>query len=60
MDKQPNLKAGLRDYVIKKAPNKARGAGFLDIFGEPDDGGSGMSMSATPQPAAEAVTSTVS
>jgi len=60
VDKQPNLKAGLRDYVIKKAPNKARGAGFLDIFGEPDDGGSGMSMSATPQPVAEAVASTVS
>ena len=32
--KQPSLKAGLRDYVTKKATNKARVAGFLDIFGE--------------------------
>jgi symplekin len=38
VDKQPSLKSGLRDYVTKKAPNKARVAGFLDIFGEPDDG----------------------
>ncbi|KAF6752970.1 Symplekin tight junction protein C terminal-domain-containing protein [Ephemerocybe angulata] len=34
VDKQPSLKAGLRDHVMKKAPNKARVAGFLDIFGE--------------------------
>ncbi|KAL1745870.1 Symplekin tight junction protein C terminal-domain-containing protein [Schizophyllum fasciatum] len=32
--KQPSLKAGLREYVTKKATNKARVAGFLDIFGE--------------------------
>ncbi|KAF8636400.1 hypothetical protein AX17_003582 [Amanita inopinata Kibby_2008] len=38
VDKQPSLKSGLRDYVTKKAPNKARGAGFLDIFGEPGEG----------------------
>jgi symplekin len=34
VDKQPSLKSGLRDYVTKKAGNKARVAGFLDIFGE--------------------------
>jgi len=34
VDKQPSLKSGLRDYVMKKAGNKARVAGFLDIFGE--------------------------
>lgn len=34
VDKQPSLKAGLRDYVTKKAPNKARVSGFLDIFSE--------------------------
>ncbi|KAI0050978.1 hypothetical protein FA95DRAFT_1555019 [Auriscalpium vulgare] len=34
VDKQPNLKSGLRDYVIKKAGNKARVAGFLEIFGD--------------------------
>ncbi|KDR80507.1 hypothetical protein GALMADRAFT_264472 [Galerina marginata CBS 339.88] len=48
VDKQPSLKSGLRDYVTKKAPNKARGAGFLDIFGEPDEGAAAVS---TPQPA---------
>jgi len=49
VDKQPSLKAGLRDYVTKKAPNKARGAGLLDIFGEPDD----KSGAGTPQPTSE-------
>ncbi|KAJ7733250.1 Symplekin tight junction protein C terminal-domain-containing protein [Mycena maculata] len=34
VDKQPSLKSGLRDYVTKKATNKARVAGFLDIFAE--------------------------
>lgn len=34
VDKQPSLKAGLREYVTKKAPNKARVSGFLDIFSE--------------------------
>lgn len=36
VDKQPSLKAGLREYVTKKAPNKARVAGFLDLFGDSD------------------------
>ena len=36
VDKQPSLKAGLREYVMKKAGNKARVAGYLDIFGEDD------------------------
>ncbi|KAF9245242.1 Symplekin tight junction protein C terminal-domain-containing protein [Melanogaster broomeanus] len=36
VDKQPGLKSGLREYVTKKAGNKARVAGFLDIFGEDD------------------------
>ena len=35
-DKQPALKAGLREYVMKKAGNKARVAGLLDIFAEND------------------------
>ncbi|KAF8074984.1 Symplekin tight junction protein C terminal-domain-containing protein [Lyophyllum atratum] len=37
VDKQPSLKSGLRDFVTKKAPNKARVAGFLDIFGDPEE-----------------------
>ena len=42
LDKQPGLKAGLRTYVIKKAPSKARGPNFTEIFGEApeDDSGS--------------------
>ncbi|KAF7309707.1 LIM-domain-containing protein [Mycena indigotica] len=37
VDKQPGLKAGLRDFVMKKAPNKTRVPGFLDIFGESEE-----------------------
>ncbi|KAF9462864.1 Symplekin tight junction protein C terminal-domain-containing protein [Collybia nuda] len=37
VDKQPSLKSGLRDYVTKKATNKARVAGFLDIFSESEE-----------------------
>ncbi|KAJ2915453.1 hypothetical protein MD484_g4945, partial [Candolleomyces efflorescens] len=47
VDKQPSLKAGLRDYVTKKAPNKARVAGFLDIFGDSN----ANSTTQTPVPA---------
>jgi len=36
VDKQPSLKSGLREYVMKKNTNKARVAGLLDIFGEDD------------------------
>jgi len=54
VDKQPSLKSGLRDYVTKKAPNKARGAGFLDIFGEPEEGNA-ASASATPTPTPQPV-----
>lgn len=35
-DKQPSLKAGLREYVMKKAGNKARVGKLLDIFSEDD------------------------
>ncbi|KAJ8521574.1 hypothetical protein ONZ45_g1743 [Pleurotus djamor] len=49
VDKQPSLKSGLRDYVTKKAPNKARGAGYLDIFGDGDD-----SANTTPTPSSPA------
>ncbi|KAH7914854.1 Symplekin tight junction protein C terminal-domain-containing protein [Hygrophoropsis aurantiaca] len=52
VDKQPSLKSGLRDYVTKKAPNKARVAGFLDIFGEEENE---VSVPTTPTEAAMAV-----
>lgn len=55
VDKQPSLKSGLRDYVTKKATNKARVAGFLDIFGESEESGrpednTAHSLSAPPPP----------
>ncbi|KAF8159678.1 Symplekin tight junction protein C terminal-domain-containing protein [Crassisporium funariophilum] len=56
VDKQPSLKSGLRDYVTKKAPNKARVAGFLDIFGEPEE----SNTVSTPQPTPEIDASTPS
>ncbi|KAI0820808.1 Symplekin tight junction protein C terminal-domain-containing protein [Trametes gibbosa] len=49
VDKQPGLKAGLREYVMKKGTNKARVAGYLDIFGE-DDSGTGKEASPAPVP----------
>nr|GAT46745.1 predicted protein [Mycena chlorophos] len=50
VDKQPGLKAGLRDYVMKKAPNKTRVAGFLDIFGEAEDSSAAPTPTPTPPP----------
>jgi symplekin len=47
VDKQPSLKSGLREYVMKKSGNKARVAGFLDIFGEDD---SNINPGTLPQP----------
>ncbi|KAH9846038.1 Symplekin tight junction protein C terminal-domain-containing protein [Lenzites betulinus] len=49
VDKQPGLKAGLREYVMKKGTNKARVAGYLDIFGE-DDTAAGKEASPAPTP----------
>lgn len=54
VDKQPSLKAGLRDYVMKKAGNKARVAGYLDIFGEDDGGAAAGTPAGTPAPASPA------
>ncbi|KIM53908.1 hypothetical protein SCLCIDRAFT_1222437 [Scleroderma citrinum Foug A] len=54
VDKQPSLKSGLRDYVTKKAGNKARVAGFLDIFG--DDDNTSPSVPSTPVDIAVAAT----
>ncbi|PCH44216.1 hypothetical protein WOLCODRAFT_138834 [Wolfiporia cocos MD-104 SS10] len=48
VDKQPSLKAGLREYVMKKAGNRARVTGLLDIFGE-DDGNSNATTAPTPE-----------
>ncbi|KAI0352302.1 hypothetical protein OH77DRAFT_1523357 [Trametes cingulata] len=52
VDKQPSLKAGLREHVMKKGTNKARVAGYLDIFGEDDSsGGAAKEQSPAPAPA---------
>ncbi|RPD64406.1 hypothetical protein L226DRAFT_506092 [Lentinus tigrinus ALCF2SS1-7] len=54
VEKQPSLKAELREHVMKKGTNKARVAGYLDIFGEDDSANTSQeqdaSQSATPQP----------
>ncbi|KAI8996570.1 Symplekin tight junction protein C terminal-domain-containing protein [Trametes punicea] len=49
VDKQPSLKAGLREHVMRKGTNKARVAGYLDIFGE-DDSSAGGSKEESPAP----------
>ncbi|KZV93110.1 hypothetical protein EXIGLDRAFT_674317 [Exidia glandulosa HHB12029] len=51
--KEPGLKAGLRDYVIKKAGNKQRVAHFLEVFGE-DNGTPDGSPAPTPPQQAQA------
>ena len=59
VDKQPSLKAGLREYVMKKAGNKARVAGLLDIFAE-DESTATPAKSAEGSPAPEREASAVS
>jgi symplekin len=38
VDKQPSLKSGLREHIMKTARNKARMPGFMDIFGGEEEG----------------------
>ena len=57
VDKQPSLKAGLREYVTKKAGNKARVAGLLDIFAEDEPKPEDAPVAAPEgQPASDAAT----
>lgn len=49
VDKQPGLKSGLRDYVLKKSGNKARVASFLEVFGETST--NAQPIDVTPSPA---------
>lgn len=46
IEKQPSLKAGLREYLMKKAGNKSRVSGLLDLFA--DDEAQPQSAPATP------------
>ena len=55
VEKQPGLKSGLRDYVVKKAGNKARSAPYLDIFGEDESQEPGSSGEANGQQQAQTV-----
>ncbi|KZT34250.1 hypothetical protein SISSUDRAFT_1065486 [Sistotremastrum suecicum HHB10207 ss-3] len=60
VDKQPSLKAGLREFVLKKSGNKAKVAGFLDIFNDetPSSTESSVQRPQTPtQPPIPAVSS---
>lgn len=34
IDKQPSLKSGLREFLMKKSGNKSRVSGLLDLFAE--------------------------
>ena len=54
VEKQPTLKAELREHVMKKGTNKARIAGYLDIFGEDDS--STPAAAASPAPSAGEMT----
>ncbi|KAJ7623311.1 Symplekin tight junction protein C terminal-domain-containing protein [Roridomyces roridus] len=49
VDKQPSLKSGLRDFVTKKATNKARVSGFLDIFAESEEPAASQQPQSTPE-----------
>lgn len=56
VEKHPVLKTELREHVMKKGTNKARVAGYLDIFGEDDSTTTSQeqqSGSSTPQPEPE-------
>lgn len=63
VEKQPSLKTELREHVMKKGTNKARVAGYLDIFGDDDSAGAGQEQSrassATPTPQPEAPAETL-
>lgn len=48
IDKQPSLKSGLREYLMKKAGNKSRVSGLLDLFAEDDTQSQPPSAPATP------------
>ncbi|KAJ7245107.1 Symplekin tight junction protein C terminal-domain-containing protein [Mycena haematopus] len=50
VDKQPSLKSGLRDYVTKRPANRARVAGFLDIFADSEDATTTPASTLIPQP----------
>jgi symplekin len=50
VDKQPDLKVGLRDFVLKKAGNRARVAGYLDLFGDDENKEPDGTVEGTPGP----------
>jgi symplekin len=58
VDKQPSLKTSLRDFVIRnRGGNKARVAGFLEIFGDAE-GTAPTNATSTPDPATAAAGTT--
>lgn len=52
VDRQPGLKSGLREFVLKKSNNKARVAGLLDIIGEDTSTPANQSQGGSPVPGA--------
>ncbi|KAF8892079.1 Symplekin tight junction protein C terminal-domain-containing protein [Infundibulicybe gibba] len=58
VDKQPGLRAGLREHVMRRATNRARVAGFLDILGDSEDLGAMNISPPSPPPEIEPPLST--
>ncbi|KAL4250329.1 hypothetical protein ABKN59_005891 [Abortiporus biennis] len=59
VDKQPTLKSGLREFVMKRNVNKARVAGLLDILGDESAPSSDTPPPTTPGTPAEITNSPV-
>lgn len=49
IDKQPSLKSGLREYVMKKSGNKSRTSALLELFAEDETQPQPTSTPATPE-----------
>ena len=48
IDKQPSLKSGLREYVMKKSGNKSRTSALLELFAEDESQPSSTPAPSTP------------
>lgn len=50
VDKQPSLKSGLREYVIKKERSKSKLASFLETLGDSEPNGADPPAAPSPKP----------
>jgi symplekin len=59
IDKQPSLKSGLREFLMKKSGNKSRVSALLDLFGDDEaQPKSALPVSAENGPAGEGAAET--